>query len=202
MRTRKGRNTRKSHIVKELRTITHEEEAQIVALLRSNGNVKSKSYFPDVADLVEVMANTGLRQMDALELIYQDIDFRDNMIFVRQSKSGPRRVPMTNRVATILHSRLEANQDKPFYLNEIQIRIAWRWAIEQMGLDEPGRLVLHSLRKTCAQRLIDSGVYIEVIYEWLGHPATRKERSKAPLPTKKLTEAAKALEQYNLPHQQ
>jgi len=182
---------------KESRTITYEEEAKIVTLLRSHESSRGKNYYRDVADLVEVMADTGLRQMETLELLYRDVNFTDNMILVRQSKSSPRRVPMTNRVATILQRRQEANQDKPFNLNEMHIRMAWRWVKEVLELPEPQRLVLHSLRKTCARRLIDSGVYIEIIYEWLGHPIVHKLHRKAPLPLKKLTEAAKILEAYN-----
>src|SRR6185369_3038313 len=147
---------------KESRTITYEEEAKIVTLLRSHESSRGKNYYRDVADLVEVMADTGLRQMETLELLYRDVNFTDNMILVRQSKSSPRRVPMTNRVATILQRRQEANQDKPFNLNEMHIRMAWRWVKEVLELPEPQRLVLHSLRKTCARRLIDSGVYIEI----------------------------------------
>lgn len=192
----KGRSQKVSRI------ISHEEEAKIVALLRNHESSRGKSYYPDVVDLVELMIDTGLRQMEALTLLYQDIDFTDNVILVRQTKSNLRRVPMTSRVATILKRRQEENLAKPFNLNEMQLRTAWRWIKAEISITDQERLVLHSLRKSCARRLLEAGIYIGIIYEWLGSPTARKERRLAPLPLKKLTEAAEMLEQYNLSHHQ
>jgi len=189
----------KSKNQKEMRIITHEEEAKIVALLRSHESSRGKSYYPDVADLIVVMADTGLRQMEALELLYRDVDFTGNLILVRQSKSNPRRVPMTSRVATILKRRQESYKDKSFNLNEMQLRMAWRWVKEQLGIIDV-RFVLHSLRKTCAQRLVDAGVRLDIIQDWLGYSSLKMGRRLAPLPQKKLTEAAEMLERYNLSH--
>ncbi len=55
-------------------------------------------------------------------------------------------------------------------------------------------MVVHSLRKSCAQRLIDAGVDIAIIYTWLGHPAVQKERRLAPISFRKLVAAAEMLE--------
>lgn len=194
--------TTKSLKQRGARIVTREEESQIVALLRSTEANHTRNYYRDVADLVEVMVDTGLRQMEVLELMYQDINFIANVILVRQTKSNPRRVPMTSRVSTILMRRQELNKDKPFNLNEMQIRIAWRWVKTEINISDPERLVLHSLRKTCAQRLVDAGVSIEVVCEWLGRHEIRNLHRKGPMPLHQLTEAATMLERYNRSHQQ
>jgi len=185
-----------------VRIVTREEEAKIVSFLRNSELSKRRAYFSDVADLIEVLVDTGMRKLEAEELMYGDIDFTANVIRVRQSKSNPRRVPMTGRVAIILKRRQEENQDKPFSLNDIQLRKAWTWAKDELGITDPRRLVLHSLRTTCVRRLMDAGVDLEIICEWLGRHEVRNIHRKAPLPLKKLTEAAKMLEQYNLSHLQ
>jgi integrase len=194
--------THRKQIIRQIRIVTREEEIQIVALLRQTEINQRKPYFSDVADLVEVLADTGLRKLEALELMYGDIDFERKMIFIRQTKSRPRRIPMTSRVATILARRLEANQDKPFNLNEMQIRIAWTWAKTEIGINDPNSLVLYSLRRACAQRLINSGVYIEIISEWLGLPSRGIDHRKIPLTPYELTKAAEMLENYNQTYHQ
>jgi integrase len=190
MKTIKNRNP------KETRIITREEEGKIVALLRGPEHCAVKRYYADVADLVEVLADTGMRLGEALGLRNEDISLEKRLITVRVTKGSPRRVPMTKRVAVILKRRQEAGQDRPFTLNDMQIRMAWTWARERIGIDDASRLVLHSLRKSCAQRLVDAGVEPGVIYAWLGYAAIWKEHRLAPLPLHKLTAAAEMLDAH------
>jgi integrase len=187
----------KNHNRKETRIVTREEEAKIVVLLRSAEHCKVRSYYSDVADLVEVLVDTGIRLGEALVMRDEDICLKTSMITVHVTKGNPRRVPMTSRVATILERRLEPEQERLFNLTEVQIRLAWSWVKAQIGIADSDRLVLHSLRKACAQRLVEAGVYMGIVYEWLGHPTMRHEHGLARLPLRKLTEAAKLLEQYN-----
>jgi integrase len=192
----------KKHNRKETRIVTREEEIQIVAALRRPECCEAKSYYADVADLVEVIVDTGLRPLEALELMYRDINFTDNMILARATKGKNRRVPISSRVASILKRRRALGQDKPFILNQIQIHKAWSWARTQIKVADTDKLLLYSLRKTCAQRLFDAGINMGIICEWLGHTDIRYGYKLAPLSLKKLTDAANLLEQYNQSHYQ
>jgi hypothetical protein len=107
---------------------------------------------------------------------------------------------MTRRMVGILKRRQEASHDRPFNLNEHQIHRAWSWAREQEGIEDAGRLVLYSLRKSCFQRLVDAGIEPGIIYEWLGYSLIRKEHRLAHLPLHKLIAAAEMLEGYLQPH--
>lgn len=150
------------------RTITREEEAQIVALLRGTEINQRKPYYSDIADLVEVMIDSGIRQLESLELLYRDVNFTDNLILIRATKGNHRRVPMTKRVAAILKRRQEIDLLKPFNLSTMQIAIAWSWLRTQMGLKDDRGFILYALRRTCASRLINAGVDHYVIKEILG----------------------------------
>jgi integrase len=184
----------KSRNPKEVRIATREEETMMVALLRSPEDHEVKWYYADVADLVEVLADTGMRVGESLELRAEDISLEKRLITVRVTKGSPRRVPMTKRVASILKRRQESGQDRLFTLNDMQIRMAWSWARERLGIDDASTLVLHSLRKSCAHRLVEVGVDPGVIYEWLGYSLIRKEHRLARLPLHKLIAAADMLE--------
>ena len=184
----------KTHTPKGTRIITREEESKMVALLRCPDHYAERSYYADVADLVEVMADTGMRLGELLELRKEDISFEKSFITVRVTKYHPRRVPMTRRVVAVLKRRHEVGHDKPFGFNQHQIHRAWSWAREKIGIEGADRLILYSLRKSCVQRLIDAGVEPEILYAWLGFAAIGKERRSPHLPLHKLTAAAEMLD--------
>jgi integrase len=163
----------KSRSQREVRIITREEEAKLVAVLRNTEGNQKRSYFSEVADLIEVLVYTGIRKLEVMQLRYSDVDFENNMIIIRMSMGNShRRIPMTKRVATILKRRQAVDHDRPFNITEMQIRMAWTWAKEQMGLKADRGFVLYALRWTCAYRLINAGANFYMIKLWLGHSQT------------------------------
>ena len=64
------------------RIITREEEAKTVTILRDTEHSKRKGYYSDVADLIEVLEDTGMRILETLELRYKDVSFKSNLIIV------------------------------------------------------------------------------------------------------------------------
>lgn len=175
--------------------ITRVDEAKMVSLLNNGTCSNRKEYFPDVADLVEVLVDTGMRLSEALELRYADVKFDDNLIAVRMGMSYKcRRVPMTKRVAAILKRRQEITQHKPFNLTAYQIERAWAWARAQIWVNGNPSLVLYSLRRTCACRLVSAGVALDIVEEWLLCNRKKGYRRLAPLTSHLLTKAAEMLE--------
>jgi integrase len=194
----------KNYNRKQTRTITIDEEIRIVTALRSPEINKTRNYYAEVADLIEVMVDTGIRLGEALELRNAEIDLAGRMIIIQATKCHhSRRVPMTKRVTAILNRRLAAGNEILFILPVHHVQRAWSWAKEQAGIDDPSTLVLHSLRKACAQRLMDAKVDLRIIYEYLGHPEKWREHRLAPMPHHKLITAADMLEYIHLvtPHQ-
>lgn len=178
-----------------IRVLTREEEAKLVALLRDMSPVGKRSYYSQVADLVEVLVDTGCRLSEILRLKYRDVNFDTNLISIWINKGDrPRSIPMTARVRGILFGRRETYPDKPFTVGIHQAERAWNYARKQMGLEDDKEFVLHALRHTCATRLIDKGIDLYTVKEWLGHSTIQVTEKYAHLNPKKLAHAATVLE--------
>ena len=92
----------------------------------------------------------------------------------------PRSVPMTKRVASVLNRRSEGRANNPFKLTPYQSDKAWAWAREQMGLKNDTEFIIHALRHTCACRLVNAGVDLYVVKEWLGHSSIQVTERYSP----------------------
>jgi len=178
-----------------IRVISREEESTVVNMLRNTEHNSRRHYFPEVADLVEVLVDTGCRLSEVLDLRYEDINFETNLISIWINKGDrPRSIPMTERVGTILQHRKINGVTKPFAIDIHQSENAWNWARKEMGFSDAPEFVLHALRHTTATRLIDKGVDLYTVKEWLGHSSIQVTERYAHLNPVKLVQAAKVLE--------
>ncbi|GFE57400.1 site-specific integrase [Geobacter sp. AOG1] len=178
-----------------IRTVSREEEQRILVLLRETTHSKRRWFYPDVADLVEVLVDTGLRLSEALALKYDDVNYGTNLLTIWVNKGDrPRSIPMTSRVKRILVQRQEVSRIQPFPLKPYQAEHAWRWVRMQMGLDRDHEFILHALRHTCASRLVNAGIDLYVVKEWLGHSTIQVTEKYAHLSPNKLAHAATVLE--------
>jgi len=172
-----------------IRVVTREEELQITELLRG----KTNSYFADVADLVTVLVDTGMRLSEMLNLSYKDISFKSNLVSVWINKGDkPRSIPMTRRVRQIMVDRQQS--EKPFSLSVNQVEYSWSWVRVQMEMENDKEFVIHALRHTCASRLLNGGVDIYSVKEWLGHSSIKVTERYAHLAPGKLVQAVEVLE--------
>ena len=178
-----------------IRVISDKELDKVVNLLRHTKHCKKRYYYPEVADLVEVLVDTGCRLSEMLNLKYEDVNFETNMISIWINKGQkPRSMPMTTRVKNIMMARKADGAIKPFKLNIDKAERAWGWVREEMGLKKDKEFLLHTLRHTCASRLVNRGVDLYVVKEWLGHSSIQMTERYAHLSPAKLMEAANALE--------
>ena len=130
-----------------------------------------------------------------LVLHYDDINFETNLISIWINKGErPRSIPMTERVKTILQTRKINGAAKPFTIDIHQAGNAWDWPRKEMGYMDDPEFLLHALRHTCASRLVNAGVDLYVVKEWLGHSTIQITEKYAHLDPDKLTHAANALE--------
>jgi site-specific recombinase XerD len=179
IRLRKERNGR-------IRVISKEEEQQVCFLLRSQDN-----YFPEVADLVELLLDTGMRLSEALNLDFKDISFKNNLISIWINKGDkPRSIPMTKRVRQLL----DGKQEKPFNLSVNQCEYAWSWVRKQMELEADKMFVIHACRHTTASIMVSAGIDLYVVKEILGHSSIQVTERYAHLAPGKLVSAIEVLE--------
>lgn len=178
-----------------IRVVTEEEELQAVKLLRETIHSKRRYFYYDVADLVEILLDSGCRLSEILFLNYQDVNFETNLISIWFNKGDrPRSMPMTRRARAILLRRKEINPEKPFLLTKYQADKAWSWVREELGLKDDPEFVLHSLRHTTASRLVNNGIDLYTVKEWLGHADITTTQKYAHLSPQKLAYAATVLE--------
>jgi Site-specific recombinase XerD len=178
-----------------IRVVSREEEARGVELLRYTNHNKRRQHYPEVAELVEVLVDTGMRLSELLNLSYEDVSFDANLISIWINKGDrPRSIPMTKRVRAIMEAKINTESGKPFNLQPYQAENAWRWVRKEMGLDKDNEFILHALRHTCASRLVNKGIDLYVVRDWLGHSSIQVTERYAHLAPHKLAHAASVLE--------
>lgn len=180
-----------------IRVVSKQEEQQIVKLFKESAHSSRRTFYPDIADLVICLVDTGMRLGEMLKLKYEDVNFSTNLISIWINKGGrPRSIPMTKRVRVILEARKETYSDKPFNLQNDQAITAMQWVRKEMGLEHDKQLVCHALRHTCASRLLEKGCDLVTIKEWLGHADITTTMIYAHMAPNKLAHAAAILDNY------
>lgn len=136
-----------------IRWITPDEELQLKKFLPAN-----------VWMLVKVAIETGCRRNELLTLEPRDIN--GNRMHLWDTKTDyPRTVPMSEETTQMINTLL-AKGTMP---TQRGLRSWWQRAKVKMGLEHDDQFVFHVCRHTCATRLVDAGVNLLVIKEWLGH---------------------------------
>lgn len=121
--------------------------------------------------LVLIIAlNTGMRRTEILSLRWENLSFRKGLIFVKDSKSGDREVPMNAMVYEALKELPQVN-DYIFYNPKTKTRIkdvknSFKAVCEDAGIKG---LRFHDLRHTAATKMIQSGVDLVTVSRILGH---------------------------------
>ncbi len=176
-----------------LRYLIDEEEAYLIQRLSEKNEHECKDFFLFLLD-------SGLRRGEALRVTCRDIDLVKGTVSVWDTKNGdPRTVPLTSRARQILEIRCDKEgrlkNRKIFNLTEDKIRRTWEWLRDDMGLHDDKEFVLHCLRHTTASRLVQKGVHLQVVQQWLGHKSIQMTLRYAHLNTQNLLDAAKVLEE-------
>lgn len=186
---KKPRFPRLREAVGRIRYLTDQEEAEALHLFRQWGKAGH-------ADAFVVLIDTGMRCSELWRLTARDVDLKRGVLAIWQTKADlPRSVPMTRRVRTIIERRMAGLNDHMFPYNNFWLRNGWLRMREQMGLAGDPQFVPHVLRHTCASRLVQRGVSIPVVKEWLGHKTVQITMRYAHLSPANLLAAVSVLEQ-------
>jgi integrase/recombinase XerD len=131
----------------------------------------------------------GLRKSEVQALNVRDISFKSRLLYVRSGKGKRRRVvPITGKVTEdlknyyhvervrMLRKSKDPERENAFILNKLGDRMLgnsfWRrlrYLVLKAGIENPGRITLHSLRHSIATHLLHSGLSVEQVRDFLGH---------------------------------
>ena len=142
---------------KERRWLTREEEEKILTKLGAT----------PTADLVVVAVETGCRISELLNLRWRDVGI-DRISFTLTKNGKCRGVPLTQRAREVME-RLPREGNGPFTdLSPTESSRRFKRAATAVGITDAG-VVFHSLRHTCASRLVMAGVDVRRVQMWMGH---------------------------------
>jgi integrase len=162
---------------RERRWLTDQEEALILKQLE--GRLEWA--------LVVVGVETGLRLSELLGLKWRACSATS--VTVEKTKNGgARTVPLTSRAREVM-AALPRSGGGPFetlYLNTVSRR--FKEAAVAAGVTDSG-VVFHSLRHTCASRLVMAGVDVRRVQMWLGHKSIQSTLVYAHLAPNSLADA-------------
>lgn len=158
-----------------------EEEAQILAVADA-----------EMQDLILVLAQTGARLSEILQLKSSAIDFEANTLTLGTKK--PRVIPLSPHVKQVLLKRVQTYPDQPFVnlsINDVEAR--WQKIRKALNKDDSRKYTLQTFRHTCANKLLHAGVSIYAVKDFLGHSTIRITKRYTQTFPSHLNEALSAL---------
>ena len=173
-----------------LRYFSPEEEEMIISTNKRLGQ-------EDFAGFVKILIDTGLRTGELCRVQYKDVVKESGRwkmyVWARghdyRTKNGEMRiVPLSDEVVEIFTNKwnsLDANSSHPTIDNSItsiahrnskifnytksNIRTQWNNVRDILGYMEDEEFVPHLCRHTCATRLVQAGVPLLAVKDWMGH---------------------------------
>lgn len=169
------------------RWLSQEEEQELLETLRRLGK-------DEQAECVAVLIDTGMRPSELFRLKPDDVDMARGTITIWVNKTDrPRTVYMTKRVKAIVEPRL-AKGGKLFPYDTAWLYRAWKDAKIILGKGNDVHFVPYICRHTCASRLVQAGVHLNIVKEWLGHTTIQTTMRYAFLAPENLKSAVDALD--------
>ena len=129
----------------------------------------------------------GLRRSEGINLNIKDVHFRSSLLYVREGKGAKRRVvPMSENVKNdLLNYALKERRSKPgetaFLTGQMGRRVNPKMLVktlkelidkaqlEKADIERSRNISLHSLRHSIATHLLENGLSIENVRDFLGH---------------------------------
>jgi len=137
---------------------------------------------PHLKPIVACAVNTGMRKHEVLGLKWEQVDLKNRIIFIEETKNGERReIPINDTLLEVFQS-LPRQLHSPYVFCKRDgqpygnVRKGLMNALRRAGLtgqdDMPLRLkdfTFHDLRHTFASNLVMAGVPVNTVKELLGH---------------------------------
>lgn len=167
----------KADETKRERILSRYEEVKLLSALEYR-NKQNKQTIVHIKPLVIAAIDTGMRRGELFKLLWSDIDFESNLIYIRATTTKTQ----TARVVGIserLHSHLielwsqsEKQLEKSVFgldSEHSNINKAWKTACSEAKIDD---LHYHDLRHTFATRITEAGTPMGLAMKLTGHTQT------------------------------
>jgi len=173
-----------------MRFLTEQEEIDIIQTLE----YRNKWHF---ARFFEFSLDTGLRPSESRELhkkfLREDPDLGWIIDLRRTKNMVSRTIPLTERAYKAFTT--VSDHLFPFHMfTKQEIRKCWAMLREEFGENDP-EFVFYMTRHTCASRLVQRNVPLQIVKEWMGHKTFDMTLRYAKLAPKNMLDAKHALEQ-------
>lgn len=148
-----------------IRFFTEQEEHQIVRYFDRMGCDETRY-------LTEFLLYTGARRSEAHSLRKNDVDLTKGLVTFWKTKSGkPRNLPLTPKAREAVNYFLRTHPMGPVLVGIPYETYTehWRHMRTALGMDDDPHFVPHTLRHTCASRLVQSGIDLRRVQQWMGH---------------------------------
>ena len=145
--------------------LTKDMEEELLNYLETNSHYQAKYIITCLIDL-------GCRVNELLGLEKRFVDFDNNQINFNERKNDQAvAVPMTNRVRETMQSYYNHSKDFDtiFSYDYSELNAIWQKARKDLGYADKKFYTIHLCRHTCASRLVQRGVPILLVKDWLGH---------------------------------
>ena len=122
--------------------------------------------------IVQALIDLGCRVNELLNLERRFVDMPNNQINFNDRKNDKAvAVPMTQRVILIMNTYCWGKKptDKLFDVDYSWLNGIWQKARKDLGYADKKFYTIHLCRHTCASRLVQRGVPILLVKDWLGH---------------------------------
>jgi site-specific recombinase XerD len=147
-----------------------EKKLPVILSLAEVRQLLSSIRLPRYKVCLATIYSCGLRLQEGTHLQVADLDSARMMIHVRHGKGAKDRyVPLPNRTLQLLRAYWQTHRNP---VSKSSVQSAFRTALKQSRLNK--RASVHTLRHSWATHLLEAGVNLRLIQEWLGHnsPAT------------------------------
>ena len=156
---------KKLNELKRLKTLSDED---IVKLIAGATNKLTR-------DIITFLIYTGCRKGEALNLKWDDVDLKNDVIAIKGTKTKyDRYIPISKPLKELL-SDIEKNQDCLYVFNKKGAKIgnfkkSFHTACRNAGLKD---LRIHDLRHVFASKMVMNGTSLYITGELLGHRTTQ-----------------------------
>ncbi len=164
------RGLRRYRTRKRERFLTPEEFRRLGRALReieAEGNA-----WPAAAAAIRLLALTGCRRSEILDLRWDDVDRTTGELRLRDAKAGPRMAPLTKPVSRVLEG-IPRSPEYPWVISRgngngrpLNLSYYWEAVRERAGLHD---VRIHDLRHSYASRALALGESLPAIGRLLGH---------------------------------
>jgi len=159
-----------------------------------------------VYEMAFLSLNTGMRFGEIASLTWQDIDFDNGIIYIKDPKNRTGRVAyMTESVKELLlNKKQNSNANSLIFSTKNNDKMtavtkSFKHAVDRLGLnngitDPRNKVVFHTLRHTFASWLVQAGTPLYTVKELLGHKSIAMTERYSHLAENTMREAIKNIE--------